>query len=220
MAKSIYDKKMEEIEGEIISLGNKCVDMLNNSVSSFLEHNIESAEKSIKAYKELKKEGKNIRKKCASIIALQRPVASDLRRLAYVFNIIPYFEEIGHSASKIAKITIKSTEKPHITCESLIIMSTYMTMILSDILKAYKDKDEELALTIYKREFRKKDTKTERLFNNINNEMINYMADNPNGALEASKILCVGKYLETVGSSIINIADIILYIISGEDVER
>ena len=108
MARELLYSKIEELENDVVDMGNMCIDALKKSVEAFLNCDKELAKEVRKNDDLIDRKEMEIEEKCVSIIALQQPVASDLRTLLTVIKIISKLEKVGDNASKIAKIVSKS----------------------------------------------------------------------------------------------------------------
>ncbi|ABR56158.1 phosphate signaling complex protein PhoU [Methanococcus aeolicus] len=215
MVRNAYDTQIEEIEQDVIKMGELCIESLEKSVQAFLKSDKELAKKIREGDNVIDLMEMEIEEKCVSIMALQQPVASDLRRLLTVLKIISKLEKIGDNASKISKITLRSNTKMNKDSEILNVMVLYLKDMLKDILKAYQEKNEELAREVYKR-----DKKIDKLFEELYGEMIRHIIENPSHTSKVTEIIFVGKYLERNGNLIASIGDRIVYMITGERIKE
>ena len=215
MVRNAYDTQIEEVECDVIKMGNLCIESLEKSVEAFLKSNKESAKKIREGDNTIDLMEMEIEEKCVLIMALQQPVASDLRRLLTVLKIISKLEKIGDNSSKISKITLKSNTKMYEDSKIINEMVEYLKSMLMDVLKAYREKDEKLAREVYKR-----DKKIDKLFEVLYNKMISHIIKNPDHTPKATEIIFVGKYLERTGNLIASIGDRIVYMITGERIKE
>jgi phosphate transport system protein len=215
MTREILYTKMEEVENDVLDMGALCMDALKNSVKSFLDCDKNLAKKVRENDNEIDLKEMEIEEKCVSIIALQQPVASDLRTLLTVIKVISKLEKIGDNASKIAKITLKSECTKKRENEVLNVMTEYLEKMLKDALLSFKTKNEALARDVYSR-----DKKIDKLYEQLYREMISYIIENPKNTTMATETIFVAKYLERSGNLVASIGDRVVYMITGERIKE
>ncbi|AEH07072.1 phosphate signaling complex protein PhoU [Methanothermococcus okinawensis] len=215
MTRELLYTKIEEVENDVMDMGTLCMDALKDAVESFLSCDKELAKKVRENDDIIDRKEMEIEEKCVSIIALQQPVASDLRTILTVIKIISKLEKIGDNASKIAKITLKSKLDGPIKNEVLNVMLEYLEKMLKDALISFKTKNESLARDVYNR-----DKKIDTLYNQLYREMISYIVENPKNTTKATEIIFVGKYLERSSNLVASIGDRVVYMITGERIKE
>ena len=202
MARELLYSKIEELENDVVDMGNMCIDALKKSVEAFLNCDKELAKEVRKNDDLIDRKEMEIEEKCVSIIALQQPVASDLRTLLTVIKIISKLEKVGDNASKIAKIVSKSEINIKRENEIINVMTEYLEKMLKDALTAFKTGNEELARDVYNR-----DKKIDKLYEQLYREMISYIIENPKNTTMATETIFVAKYLERSGNLVASIGD-------------
>jgi phosphate transport system protein len=220
MTREILYTKMEEIENDVLDMGTLCIDAIDGAVKSFINNDVELAKKIRKSDNIIDLKEMEIEEKCVSIIALQQPVASDLRTILTVIKLISKLEKIGDNASKIAKTVVNSEIKEnnhleHRNNEILQVMDDYLRLMLKDALVAFKTRNESLAREVYNR-----DKKIDKLFNELYRSMISHIIESPKNITLATEIIFVGKYLERSGNLIASIGDRVVYMITGERIKE
>ena len=101
-----YHKKMKEIQNDLLMMGSMVEKAINQSINALKERDIILANQIIIDDKKVDKKRFEIEDKCIQLIATQQPMASDLRTIISVFNIISEVERIGDHAEGIAKIVL------------------------------------------------------------------------------------------------------------------
>jgi phosphate transport system protein len=215
MARELLYSKIEELENDVVDMGNMCIDALKKSVEAFLNCDKELAKEVRKNDDLIDRKEMEIEEKCVSIIALQQPVASDLRTLLTVIKIISKLEKVGDNASKIAKIVSKSEINIKRENEIINVMTEYLEKMLKDALTAFRTGNEELARDVYNR-----DKKIDKLYEQLYREMISYIIENPKNTTMATETIFVAKYLERSGNLVASIGDRVVYMITGERIKE
>ena len=215
MARELLYSKIEELENDVVDMGNMCIDALKKSVEAFLNCDKELAKEVRKNDDLIDRKEMEIEEKCVSIIALQQPVASDLRTLLTVIKIISKLEKVGDNASKIAKIVSKSEINIKRENEIINVMTEYLEKMLKDALTVFRTGNEELARDVYNR-----DKKIDKLYEQLYREMISYIIENPKNTTMATETIFVAKYLERSGNLVASIGDRVVYMITGERIKE
>ena len=156
-----------------------------------------------------------IEKKCFTLIALQQPVGSDLRRIATTLKVSTDLERMADHAVSIAKTTISLKDetyaKPLIDIPK---MGEVVKKMVHDVLSAYIQMDREAAEAIAKQ-----DDVIDEYFNTIFTELIELMSKDQAWINQATHLLLTAQYLERIGDYVTNICESIVYMSSGEVVE-
>jgi len=213
MARTAFSNQMKEVEDMIYEMSEMCAIALENSITAFINNDIELA-KVIKAGDDaIDLKEMEIEEKCISFMATQQPVASDLREMITMIKIISKLEKVGDMASRIAKITIKSE---HDTLRSkngsmLTIMGEILDKMLKNSISSFRNRD----LTVAKETYLE-DVKIDELYKVLCRDMTLKMIENPKIISEATDFLVVGTYLERVGNLCGSIGDRVAFMITGE----
>ncbi|ABO34799.1 phosphate uptake regulator, PhoU [Methanococcus maripaludis C5] len=213
MARTAFSNQMKEVEDMIYEMSEMCAIALENSITAFINNDIELA-KVIKAGDDaIDLKEMEIEEKCISFMATQQPVASDLREMITMIKIISKLEKVGDMASRIAKITIKSE---HDTLRSkngsmLTIMGEILDKMLKNSISSFRNRD----LTVAKETYLE-DGKIDELYKVLCRDMTINMIENPKVISEAGDFIVVGTYLERVGNLCGSIGDRVAFMITGE----
>jgi len=195
-------------------MGNLSIIAIEDSVYSLKNLDRKKADTVIKNDKRIDELDEDVNKLCIRLLALQQPMARDLREIIASLKIIIDLERMSDLAADIAKIT-KRIEgehiKPLITIPN---MSQLVQEMVSGAMEAYRKKDAALAY-----EVAKKDDAVDKLFYETWKELIDLMIEDPSKINNASNLLFVLRYLERIGDHASNICESVVYMVSGERVE-
>ncbi len=154
---------------------------------------------------------KQIENACTKIIALEQPVAGDLRRIITVIKIVSHLERIGDHARHLAGSLITVDRK-------------IMDYVLSDIQKISKAGIEMLhiSLTAFSRSSPELAESISEINNNLENyhgllynKIINMMKDDPETVEQGSTVLFISRFLERLGDHVLMICSAIIYADTG-----
>ena len=156
-----------------------------------------------------------IEEKAIELIALQQPMAKDLRMIFAITKIISNLERIGDFAVNIAKEVIKMGGDERISKWSGIFKMTDILMEMMDKTKSsLLLEDPTLAL-----EVGKEDELVDNLYREIYSDMLITIHKNSDYINQGTKILFVGRYVERMADHLTNICEMIIYIAKGERIE-
>jgi phosphate transport system protein len=156
-----------------------------------------------------------VEQKAIRLIALRQPMANDLRKTMAAMKIASNLERCGDLAKNIAKRTLVLSEiEPMPTLNrSIERMGRLVETRLKEVLDAYISNDAERAMEVWRR-----DEEVDAHYNSLFRELLTYMMGDPRTITACAHLLFVAKNLERIGDHATNIAEIVHYEITGEQV--
>lgn len=157
---------------------------------------------------------REIERLCMRLLLMQQPVASDLRSVSSALKIISDLERIGDQAYDIAEIAkyLKYSEfagKVHIQD-----MAVAAIRMVTDSVEAFVQRDLELAQKVLK-----EDDTVDQLFNKVRADLIHIIQEKQEDDVEmVLDLLMIAKYLERIGDHAENVAEWVVYLLTGEHV--
>jgi len=146
------------------------------------------------------------------LIATQQPMAGDMRLLAAVLEILTELERIGDYAKGIARINLMIGERPLLKpLVDLPIMAQKARDMLSEALRAFSERDVELARAIPKR-----DDEVDNLYDQIYRELISYILQDPTTIEQANLLMWSAHNLERTADRVINLCERVVFMVTGE----
>ena len=215
------EEQLQQLNLEMIKMGVLCEDAINNSIDILFDAGSD-AEKKKRKYTEARTPDSEIDHKerelealCMKILLRQQPVASDLRIVSSVLKMISDFERIGDQASDIAELAqyiIKSDLPEKIKIKD---MASETATMVTDCIDAFVNKDLEGCRNIYKH-----DDVVDSMFTEIKDEIIRLVqSDNVDGEL-CIDLLMTAKYLERIADHAVNIAEWVIFSVTGKHVSE
>jgi len=156
----------------------------------------------------------DIERKAIRLIALRQPMANDLRRTVAAMKIAGNLERIGDLAKNIAKRSLVILESEPMTPlnRSIERMGKLVSGRLKEVLDAYTSSNVERAAAVWSR-----DDEVDEHYNSLFRELLTYMMGDPRTITACAHLLFVAKNLERIGDHATNIAEIIHFEITGEE---
>ena len=102
-----YSKELSKLNEEILNFGAMAEKIVSMAIESLINHNTDLALETIAFENEMDKKAEELESQCLDILALQQPMAKDLRIVASVIKMIADIERIGDLSEDIAEATIK-----------------------------------------------------------------------------------------------------------------
>ncbi len=215
MAREQYHRELNKVKDGTLRMGELAKIAVRDSVVSLKERNVKLAEKVIAMDKDIDSLNHQIEDSCLALLALQQPMAVDLRMIAAVLRIIIDLERIGDLALEIAVITKATAREPHIKpLVDIPRMSGICQEMIEGAMRAFETCDAELARRIARR-----DDEVDALFDQIRRELLTYMIEDPKKITNASHLTFVARYLERIGDHANNLCESAVFMATGERVE-
>jgi len=215
MARDQYRRDLEALKDSVVELGSLASQAILDSVASLKNRDVELAQQVIDQDDKVDSFCFSIEDSCLRLLALQQPMARDLRMICAVLRMIVDLERIGDLALEIALIT-KATaeEEPVKPLVDIPRMAEICAAMVKSALEAFKEGDEAKA-----REVARRDDEVDALFDQIRRELITYMVEDPRKIRGAQHLTFVARYLERIGDHANNVCESIVYMVTGERVE-
>lgn len=214
MSREYYLQQIEGLENDLVSMGDECMGLISLSLKSLENEDKDMAQKVLDGSKQMDKKGMEIENKCIELLALQQPMASDLRFIITTLRILTDFERLSRYAWDISKITIRIDKEPLLP-EIKDIMSLYGMVdgMVKDSLKSFVTRDVELAKGMGTR-----DDAVDAQYDRIRRALIDEMVRHPSYIDMASHLSFVAMYLERTGDHACVISSWTIYRVTGERV--
>jgi phosphate transport system protein len=209
-----FEKKINELHKDLIKMGTLIEQSLDDTISALKKQDISLAEKVISKDDEIDNMELRIEKECLLLIATQQPIAADLRDIASVLKIITDLERIGDHCTDISEYTIKLADEKYI--KPLIHipkMAEEVKKMIKDTIDSCVNKDLKLAKSVCKR-----DDIIDNYFDEIVDELMSLMINDSNVVKQCTDFLFIVKYLERMGDHATNIAEWIIFTVTGEHI--
>lgn len=210
-----FEQQMEILHTELIELGALCEQAIGRTYEVLLEGNQRAAEEIIKKDQVVDAKEREIEDLCFRIILQQQPVARDLRQVSAALKMITDMERIGDHAADISEMTILMSdatyERSAINIDLVESMAKETTDMVIKCVDAFVNKDLELARTVIAQ-----DDVVDDLFEDFKQQLIKKINENVKNGEQATDMLMVAKYFERIGDHATNIAEWVIYSITGE----
>ncbi|KUO41970.1 MAG: PhoU family transcriptional regulator [Hadesarchaea archaeon YNP_N21] len=208
-------EELENLKKSILAMGDIAINSVNIAVLSLVQRDEKKAREVINGDDKLDEMEMKIEKDCISLIALQQPIAEDLRIIAAGLKIITDLERIGDRAVDIAEIVLEMADRPHVKpLIDIPRMSELAQEMIKDSLIAFAANDVKLAESLGKR-----DDLVDALNDQVRRELMEIIIEDPRKLADATRLMFVASYLERIADHSTNIGERVIYMVEGRRVK-
>ncbi|SHJ62257.1 phosphate signaling complex protein PhoU [Paramaledivibacter caminithermalis] len=215
MVRESFEASLNLLKEDVVKMMEGVEELVIKSVDSLVNRDVELAREVIELDDNIDEMQNNIEEKTIELIALQQPMAKDLRIIFSISKIITDIERVGDFCVNISKETIKIGNEPLI--KPLIDIPKMRDIILAMLRNSktsFMNEDSKLAYRVGK-----EDELIDNLYKDIYTEILMMIHSDSKNINQGTKLLFVGRYLERMADHITNICERIIYIVDGENVE-
>ena len=207
-----FDKQLKKLNDELIEMGSMIEKSIEKALVALVTQNVEKAKEVIAFDLEIDRQEREIESLCMKLLLQQQPVARDLRLISSALKMITDMERIGDQAADIAELAFFMLEKPYIKELRHINQMGQETMVMVvTSVDAFVEKDLKKAQEVLEH-----DDIVDNLFEEVKAELIEMIHQNKEIGEQATDLLMVAKYFERIGDHATNIAEWVIYSITGE----
>jgi len=214
MTREQYVKQLDLLKESVLSFGEMVELIFRDSMASVINLDVKLAEKTLALEPEIDKLEEGIEVSVFDLLALQQPMASDLRFVVSTLKITADLRRIVGLSINIARIPGRvegEHVKPLIDTQKMADAAAFM---LENSLKAFETQDVELARTAARR-----DEEVDKLFYAVWVELIEMMAKDTSIISRATNLLFLIRYLERIADHCCNICESVVYLATAERVK-
>lgn len=212
MTRNRFDSELSELNNELIGMGSMIEKAIETAITALIKQDTEMADTAIKGDSEIDQAEKDIETLCLKLLLQQQPVARDLRLISSALKMITDMERIGDHAADISEMTMLMAKAPYIKkLDHIEAMAKETTVMLHNSIDAFVRKDLELAGEVIEA-----DDKVDDLFMQVKWELIDLIHKNADSGEQATDLLMVAKYFERIGDHATNIAEWVIFSITGK----
>jgi phosphate transport system protein len=211
-----YNQELEALRKEILEMGTLVSQAITDAVQSLSKQDMELAQRVMAGDDQIDNLEIDIEDKCMVLIARQQPLARDLRIIGTGLKITTDLERMGDHAFDIAQITLRIGKQPLIKpLVDIPRMAEMAQKMLKDSLDAYINMDISLAEQVCL-----DDDNVDHLYQQVFRELLTFMMEDPRTISQATQIIFVARYLERIADHATNIAEWIIYLVTGQRMRK
>jgi len=207
-----FHEELKSLQNDMLKMGSFVEEAIRRSVEALKNGDLELANKVCRDDDIIDDYEVKLEEKCTRLIALQQPVAIDLRKIIVISKLATDLERIGDHTCNIAEMVIKIGDenliKPLIDIPK---MTDLVIERLRKSLEAFVDMDIKKAKQVVE-----EDEKVDIFDQQIISELINIMIDDPSNIEQATSLMFISRFLERIGDHSTNISERTIYMKTGQ----
>ena len=212
--RSRLDEQLALLNKEMIEMGALCEEAIALASKALTTGEVSLSKKVVAISSDIDHMESDIESLCLKLILHQQPVARDLRQISATLKMITDMERIGDQAEDIAEIVNYLQGKTANEAVHIRDMSAETITMVTDSIDAYVKKDIELAKAVIRH-----DDKVDEYFDMIKKNLIKMITENAENGEFAIDLLMIAKYFERIGDHATNIAEWVIFSITGQHVD-
>lgn len=205
-----FDEQLRTLNNELIVMGALCEDAISSAVKYLIDNDAAMKTNAIETEKQIDSKERDIENLCMKLLTLQQPVASDLRVISSALKMISDMERIGDQASDIAEIA-EYAQGDIRGITHIEDMARAAIKMVTESVESFVNKDEKMARTVILH-----DNIVDGMFDRIKGELIEAIRKSNEDAEALVDTLMIAKYFERIGDHAENIAEWVIYSITGD----
>ena len=209
-----FDDELKQLSQMVAQMGGLAEAQLQAAIEALVARDAEGAARVVQGDVRIDQLERQIGNQTIRMLALRQPMAQDLRQVVAALKISSDIERIGDYAANVAKRAIALTQSPPMRpVGGIARMGRLVQQIIKDTLDAFSDNDADKAVAAWKR-----DQEVDDMYNSLFRELLTYMMEDPRNIGPSTHLMFIAKNIERIGDHATNVAEIIHYLVRGEDI--
>ena len=205
-----FDQQLGKLHEDLIIMGNLCETAISAAVDAVTKGDGEMARRAMEDDSKIDEMERSIEHLCLKLLLQQQPVARDLRTISSALKMISDMERIGDQATDIAEIAQFIQGMHEQTNATLHTMASAATSMVREAVDSFVRRDMELARKVIA-----DDDLVDSLFTDTKEQLIGFIAQDPSKGEYYLDLLMIAKYLERIADHATNIAEWVMFSITG-----
>ncbi len=212
MTRHVLDQELRQIQDDLLRMGSLIDAAISKAIKALSARDLRLAREIVAEDSAVNALRFQTEKACLAIFATQQPTASDLRLVVATIILASELERMGDYAAGIARTVLRMGDEPLL--KPLVDMPRMAEIdreMLRDGLDAFVARNADAARAVAAR-----DDELDNLYNQIFREILTYILEDPTTTTRALYLLFSAHNLERIGDRVVNIAERIIFMNSGE----
>lgn len=216
MTRIVLSDELAKLNEEVAEMGKLAREAIDKAIRTIVNEEFALKDEVRKLDDAIYQWDLKIEKHCIDLIALHSPVAGDLRIVSTSLKMITDLNRIGRYARDIAEvIDFLEGQKYFKRLVSIPHMASLVIRMVDDAVESFIKRDVEKALNLFAR-----DDEVDALYESIFREVLTYMMEDPKKVPMGMRFILIARYLERIADHACNIGERVVYMITGERVDR
>lgn len=207
-----FEEQLTELQQDLLRMSSIVEEMIRISMHSLVSRDPEEAQRAIDMDDPVDELNLKIENSCLHLLALQQPMARDLRQIAGTLKVITDVERMGDYSVDLAKMSIRLTDSTRSrSLPKLQRMAEEVIRMIRDTLRAFVEHDLDLIQSTIDC-----DDEVDRLNREIHVEVLEQIRESPLSGETWVGILLMSRFLERIADHCTNVGERVYYMETGE----
>ena len=216
MTERHFHQELGGLKNNLLKMAGLVERAIANSIAALIDRDSSRAKEVIAGDDAINDLENTIDEQCVTLLALQQPMAVDLRLITVALKIVKDLERMGDQAVNIAERVLPLNEEPQLKPYiDLPHMARIVQQMVKDSLDSFVTGNAELA-----REICTRDDLVDALNNQIFRELLTYMMSDPTTITRAVHLIIIGRCLERIGDHATNVAESVVYMVQARNIKH
>lgn len=206
-----FHDELDALNTHLLEMGSMIEYAIETGVQAMEQRNAELARTIVSYDREIDQKEREIESQCLKLLLRQHPVARDLRFISAALKMVTDMERVGDQAADISEIVSYIAQEGYIKqLEHIPKMAEKAVHMVKRAVDAFINRDLDLARAVIDM-----DDEVDGLFDVIKRELIELIHQNSDMGAQALDLLMIAKYFERIGDHAVNIAEWVVFAITG-----
>ncbi len=211
MPREQFQKGLQDLQDGVLEMGSMVDRQIERALQSLVGRDIPLAEAIVRDDDEVNRTRFHLDNVCLSLLTQQAPMASDLRLIISVLSMVSELERMGDHAEGIGRIVILMQDEPLVKpLVDIPKMATEARRMLKDALDAFVQRDVNSAYAVGQA-----DTVVDDLYDTVYHDLLEIMVRDPSTVESCTHLLWVAHNLERIADRATNIAERVVFTVTG-----
>jgi phosphate transport system protein len=216
MERHHFEDELQALKNRLLTMGALVEERVHRAVKALMDRDQEEAERVIASDREVNDLQIEIDDRCLKLLALQQPMATDLRLITSAMKINADLERIGDQAVNVAENVLKLLPQPPLKpLIDIPRMADIAQRMTRDALDAFVRRDAVLARDVLRR-----DDEVDQLKDQVFRELLTYMMADPGTIQRALALILISRNIERIADHATNIAEDVIFLVEAKDVRH
>lgn len=205
-----FDRELARLSSELMEMGALIEDAITNAVGALAPDGTASAKRAMELEEQIDETERDIERRCLRLLLQQQPVARDLRAISTALKMITDMERIGDQARDISEIALTLPRGGALEPEHIPRMAEATIHMVKGAIDAFIARDEARANEVIAY-----DDVVDGLFSRVRDDIASLLRRERESGETAIDFLMIAKYFERIGDHAANIAEWVVFSITG-----
>lgn len=210
-----FDEELHDLHSRLIEMGASCEKVIGIASSALKDMDRDKALIVAPLGREIDASEHDIDSLCMRLLLEQQPVAGDLRMISSALKMVTDMERIGDQAEDIAEIVAVMDHRIGSETDLICLMAAEAGKMVTESVDAFVKNSVRIAKKVIM-----DDDVVDDFFIRVRDSLIDLIKENPEEGAHALDLLMIAKYIERIGDHAVNIADAVVYSVTGEIREK